>query len=148
LIELPTGAKALTAAGVTGGVVLAVTGGVQPDPTAMMYSLALAVIGLATKSLTDTFGRGRTIPALTKAEWDEARHELKSLAKGIDGAREDSGTFRRELGDRMDRIDGKIENLAHAMSSFREQTVGGLADHGARITGLEHSRRKGDSWQQ
>lgn len=134
MIGVPSGLKAATAAGLTGGIVLVAAEGVQPDATTMMYSLAVAVIGLAGM----VFKNRRSIASTDKTTNSELMSHLEDLAYGAKTMRDEAGTFRSEIGGRIDRLGVRIETLTGEIGKFRESTVGALADHGARITGLEN----------
>jgi len=124
-----TGLK-LLAGGLSGGVVYALLEGATPppvDPTTMMYSLAVAVIALATLAIKNR--RSIEERPIEKVSNSVLLSKLEDFVYGPTG-----------VTNRIDKLADKVDTLSHEIGFFRETTVGSLADHRARISGLEQRR--------
>jgi hypothetical protein len=117
-----TGLKIL-AGGLTGGVVLALLEGVTPAPpdaTAMMYSLAVAVIGLAGLAFQNR--RSITERPVEKVSNTTLLDKLEDFAYGPRG-----------MFIRIDKIDEKIETLSGKIDTASLR----IENHGARLDNVE-----------
>jgi hypothetical protein len=110
--------KALTA-GVAGGIVLALAEGVPPDAMTMMYSLSVAVIGLAALVFKQ---RRQVAPVADKITNSNLMSKLEDMAYGRGG-----------MFERLDKVDDRIEQVSVKIDLAQIK----LAEHGARINHLE-----------
>jgi len=95
-----------------------------PDSTLMMYSLAVAVIGLATLAIKNRRSiNERPIEKISNAE----------LMRKLEGF----SAWPSAISNRLDKLSDKVDALISEIGLFREMTVRSIADHGARIAGIE-----------
>jgi hypothetical protein len=90
--------KAATA-GVAGGAILALAEGVTPDPITMMYSLAVAVIGLAGLVFRQ---RRQVVPVVDKITNSNLMAKLEDMAYGRGG-----------MFERLDKHGARLDHVEH-----------------------------------
>lgn len=134
LNEIKGALPMLGVSGVAAGVLLAGVEKLPFNETTMMYSVAIAVIGLAGLVLKQ--GRGKS-PVVSTAACSAQMAKVTDLSEDLAMARKDVIAIRTEITGRFDRIDGNVGKLADSIAAFRESTVGALADHRARLGGAE-----------